>query len=222
VRTNYVPSYVRADSTPSDFGVGLLHFVPGDRVDSIWLLNAPDSAGEPNGLFVLDTATPAMLRYAVIAPDSLIPNLVEYGYEILGLPIDTIRADRWVRAILGFQQTGEPHKGWVRPDTVGVSLIQWADYLPKQGLVFFRAGQPGTLFTNPGDQLPALTVALEPPLDYTLEPLEVAGRWMRARVRHPFRWCVDFNRDSVPTVELWLEYLDSRGRPAVYYPSRGC
>jgi hypothetical protein len=217
-----VPSYLTRDSTPSDLGVGLLHFTPPDQVDSLWLLSSPASTSAPSGLFVLDTVTPSMVRYAVIAPDSLVPNLVEYGYEILGLPIDTIRADGWVRAILGFRQTGEPHTTWVQPDTAALGLIQWKDHLPKQRVLFFRPGHPGILFANPADSAPAITVGVEPPLDYTLEPLEVAGRWMRARVRHPFRWCQDLDRDSVPTFELWLEYLDSRGRPAVYYPTRGC
>jgi hypothetical protein len=58
--------------------------------------------------------------------------------------------------------------------------------------------------------------------EYAMHPEEVRGSWMRVRLVVPSDNCVD--PDSVPrqTRRAWIRYLDDRGRPNVWYYTRGC
>jgi hypothetical protein len=56
---------------------------------------------------------------------------------------------------------------------------------------------------------------------YAMHPVEARGPWLRVRVVTPSDNC---EPDPAPrrTRELWIRYLDARGRPNVWYYARGC
>lgn len=134
--------------------------------------------------------------------------------------------------IYGFAEA-EPRFGWVRREERRTKLLLWERELIDGGRdLFFLAPAEGlALYDSPGGE----RVRLEPaPVDdprggspgnsvpdHRLEPLEVAGRWMKVRVVMPDYSC---QPAEGPTSErtAWIEYLDERGRPRVWYYTRGC
>jgi hypothetical protein len=42
------------------------------------------------------------------------------------------------------------------------------------------------------------------------------------RLLFPYNKCEGADTTAATRREVWVEYLDRRGRPKVFYPSRGC
>lgn len=229
------PNVARSPDPPppwsGDPGIGLLRFSwhedrPRDAsADTIRIRVDPDSMSPVLARFIYNfgaaTRPDTTWGWMIESLESgLVANDVEFEYEENGLPIDSIAGD-WLRVIWGTTEAGEPRTGWtrLRPDT---EVHLWPDLLRENNLFFL---DPGAIafHTAPGGA--AVDIALSPaqgtdPWDYTMVPDSIDGRWMRVRLVTPSNYCADPANPAEHVV--WIEFLDARGRPHVFYHSRGC
>jgi hypothetical protein len=212
---------------PTDLGVGVVFARRAEDkgatfgTDTLIVRSAPNVSAAAVGAMLFTVATNGVTSYQVAAPDSLRPNLVEYGYEESGIPFDSADASgRWLRAILGFGAGESVRIGWVDATQPGVGVIRWVEQL-AEGPLFYQKPERAAFFAAPDSSRP-----VPPPGrgndEYAMYPVEVRGPWMHVRLVTPSDNCV--GPDSIPrqTRHAWIRYLDDRGRPNVWYHTRGC
>lgn len=211
---------------PTDLGIGVAYLrraedkgaAPG--TDTLLLRAAPNAGASPAGAMLFTVDSVGVTHYAIAADDSLRPNLVEHGYEESGVPFDSADVTgRWVRAILGFTADSVARVGWIDTSQRGVGLVRWTEQLADRP-IFFRHAERAAFFATPDSTRPIPV----PPGDddaYAIHPLDTRGPWLRARLVEPSDNC---EPDPKPrrTRVVWIRYLDDRGRPNVWYYSRGC
>ena len=224
---------IRVDWEPGreghvDRGIGVAHLVVGPgtgtaRSDTILLRFRPDTAAAAIGAFLYTETQPGRAwRYSVAAPVRIEPNVLEFGYEEAGVPLDSLTADAsWGRALLGFEASGAPYRGWVRLDLVRVNYRLWARELLQHSLLFLQ-GRGGRVFVRPGGRALAAVGPGDAYGDYILHPLEPSGEWLRVRLARPSDICVDADAEAPDTIVGWIRYLGDGGRPLVWYHTRGC
>jgi hypothetical protein len=212
---------------PSDLGVGVVFLrraedkagTPG--TDTLLLRSAPNASAVPVGAVLFTVSGNGVTSYAIASADSIRPNLVEYGYEESGAPFDSSDATgRWVRAILGFAADGGPRIGWVDTSRPGVGTIRWTEQLADRPL-FFPKPEAAAFFATPDSGTPVARPRGGDD-EYAMHPEEVRGSWMRVRLVVPSDNCVDPDSVARQTRRAWIRYLDDRGRPNVWYYTRGC
>jgi hypothetical protein len=206
---------------PVDPGVGVVAFgaEAASAADTIPLYLRPGDS-RPAGYLIRLSDTAAMAQtYALEWPESLATNLLEFDYEVPGLPADsTPRDDGWIPVLPGFAADSSPARAWARLADGAAEFISWNRRLPEQEL-FFREGVNPEFFSAPEGG------RIEFPLpgeseDYVLHPLEARDGWLRVRAVTPSDFCAD--PESPRTAEVWIRYLDRSGRPLVWYHTRGC
>lgn len=203
-----------------DPGVGVVAFAWPDRAswaDTLPLYRHPGDA-RAVGAFVFASDSARGWIYGVAWLDTLSTNLLEYGYEEVGLPFDSLSPDStWARVIPGFNLGGMPARAWVALRPGVPTLVRWAERLTEHDL-FFRDGVAPALFDAPdGAPVPFPPVTAG---NYILHPLEARGPWLRVRVVTPSDMCDDPERPT--EAKAWIRYLDDAGRPLVWYHTRGC
>jgi len=99
-------------------------------------------------------------------------------------------------------------------------MIRWTEQLADRPL-FYPKPETAAFFATPDSGTPVVRPRGGDD-EYAMHPEEVRGSWMRVRLIVPSDNCVD--RDSVArqTRRAWIRYLDDRGRPNVWYYTRGC
>lgn len=218
-----------------DYGVGIISFAfsPAPGVD----LPAADT------LVIYQRASvqsPVVARFLFVAPEALVwsyaletneddvqSNALEFDYEVQGLPLDSVTSGgEWVRVIYGMSARGVAHRGWVPAGVGQTQHLFWTEHLAENFLFFLRGEQSIVFFDRlDGErlqlELERSSIGSDPAFDYRLEPLEVDGRWMRVRVVTPNVPCSPVQVEPRERV-VWIEYLDERGRPRVWYATRGC
>ena len=214
-----------------DRGTGIVHLARfpgietgGHRADTIPVHAEPRGDSAVIARFILRTDSMTWGFDLESAPP-VESNLLEYGYEELGLPADSApRADGWVRVVHGFGADSTPRTGWVRLVADDVAYQAWSDILPENVLFFlsdadirFRDAPDGRTVALP---LHAEGSGADRRLDYILHPLEARGDWLRVRAVTPSDYC--FDPPSPRDTTVWIRYLDERGRPRVWYHTRGC
>lgn len=159
--------------------------------------------------------------YAALAPADVTLNFLEHDYEESGVPTDSIDASgRWVRAIVAFTPAKVPLFGWASLDTRWVQTFSWEERIAERAWYFvdsastvlyptLAAAQAG----RGGRPLPAHR--------FEIRVLERRPPWLRISMRWPVDVCAEPNA-SAKSGEFWVRYLDQRGRPLMFYPSRGC
>jgi hypothetical protein len=223
-----------------DRGVGVIAFAstaaPGTTLeppfaDTLVVRSRPDPGSSVLARFIFRVPEPFAWSYVL---ESAVPgvrsNALEFDYEVDGLPIDSLDGGAatggsgWVRVVHGVASDGTPRTGWVRHDPDRTELRLWASELPARPL-FFVGPEAAIAFRDaPGGSPVVLELARHGatgPLDYRLEPVAVEGRWMRVRVVSPDASCDGEESGALERV-VWIEYLDDRGRPRVWYYTRGC
>ena len=221
-----IPWEPYAGIDPSDVGLGVVFLrraedksgTPG--TDTLIVRTAPDASSPPLGALLFEVSANGVTSYRLAAADSLTPNLVEYGYEESGIPFDSLDVTgRWLHALVGSTADGTMRVGWVDTTQAGMGTVRWTDQL-RDRPIFFPKPDHAAFFATPDSTMP---VAAPRGGDdaYAMHPVEVRDRWMRVRVVTPSDNC---EPDAVPrrTRQLWIRYLDDRGRPNVWYYSRGC
>lgn len=205
---------------PVDPGVGVVAFGPSgaSAADTIPLFRQPGDA-RPAGYVLRLSDTAAMAQtYLLEWPDTLITNLLEFDYEVPGLPADSApRPDGWVAVIPGFASDSARVGAWTRLREGAVELVAWSRRLQERELSFSDGVRP-EFFQAPDG--PAAEFPLPENGDYILHPLEARGSWLRVRAVTPSDFCAD--PDSPAAADLWIRYLDRSGRPLVWYATRGC
>jgi hypothetical protein len=184
-----------ADRKRIDRGVGIAYFATGAgmgvRADTILVRARPTSTTKVTGGFLYEETQKGIAwRYGVAAPKRLHPNVVEYGYEEAGVPLDSVSPGRsWSRVILGFDAADAPYRGWVKLDSTRVRHLLWAKVLAGNRVFFLEDSDP-RLFDRPeGKELP-IRVQVGDNSDYIMHPLEARGPWLRVRVAQPADICV--------------------------------
>lgn len=222
---DWEPYPIEGAPPPVDRGVGVVYFarLPGTArqpvTDSLAVRADSTAGADTIALFLLRETNATSYRYAVASADSLVPNVVEFDYEVAGVPIDTVADGGWVRVVVGFTRDGRPRTGWVAVRPADARLLLWRERLPAQSL-HFADGVTPEFHVAPGGA--ARPVALgDDSLGYSMQPLQVEGDWMRVRVSVPHE-CRVVPGTPVPTVDAWLRFVDARGRPRVWYAPRGC
>jgi hypothetical protein len=223
--------YLEAADMPSlarDLGIGVVYFPMKTPVqdERLVLRTLPDASAGQVAEFRFYMPDESRWFYDVSAKpgDTFAASLVEYGYEESGLPLDSIAADgRWARVIYGYAPDGSALLGWAALE--GVEHVLWRDWLPTRAAFFLEPGA-ALLADRPDGAVIDLDLArtsAAPPhdYDYHLEPDSVAGDWLRLRVVTPSDACGLQPVDRREVVG-WTRYIDERGRPLVWFFSRGC
>ncbi|HXI20846.1 MAG TPA: hypothetical protein VNH46_07160 [Gemmatimonadales bacterium] len=208
---------------PVDRGRGVVGFSlkpqPAGTVDSLAVRRLP-TPGAPIIAYFLQQTLPESSPYVLTGLPGLTPNLVEFGYEILGLPLDSLTPDSgWARVIYAFDAGRRPQWGWIALDTAAARVVLWTGFLPTQDL-YLADSVPWTFVDQPGGTpLPFAEPA--DPNDYVLHPVAARGDWLQVRVVVPGDTCQD-PQPGARTLVGWVRYLDASGRPRVWFYPRGC
>ena len=218
-----------------DRGTGIVFLAAGTtgaapREDTLLFRAAPARDAPPVAALIVTYTADGGWRHDVAAPGAVAPRLLEHGYEEAGVPTDSTDASgRWVRGVLGLDSAGAPVRGWAELVEGRAERLRWAEHLVGQPLFLlapspaaFRASPDGPARPLPVPGASPGTVAGATSDDVAIHPLERRGDWLRARVVAPSDLCVP--DDSLPRheTEAWIRYLDERGRPLVWYFTRGC
>jgi hypothetical protein len=225
------PGALRAQverAAPLDRGIGVVYFESDFRDhrparESLVVRSAPLPSAPVIARVLRDEPAPGRTwNYALEGQDSLVPALLEFDYEIQGLPLDSVLPDEgWARVILGHDRTGQRRTGWVGLAAPGIGLALWREALPAREWLYFTDSVLPIVFDAPdGQPLRAGQIVAEEG-DYSLYAEEVRGDWMRVRIVSPDDSC---GREvTTPQVTVgWIRYLDRRERPLVWYYTRGC
>jgi hypothetical protein len=223
----YTLSYYQSPSSgfvpdTLDRGIGILTFGPtstspsaGHNIEISVFPEIGNTEATSIFLFIPDSLG---YRYAIGADRNLQPNIIEFGYEICGLPFDTLTSANWARVILGFESDKKVYKGWVRLDSTTIEYHLWKDLLPKHSLYFFRESNfYDTLGGSPSTWEVNFTTR-----NYIMHPLNSQGSWIYVRVACPSGMCDGPDAPKSDTLIAWIKYLDDSGRPLVWYYTRGC
>lgn len=163
------------------------------------------------------------VRLRLVGVPPLEPNLLEYGYEIVGVPYDSVSADgRWARALLGTDSAGTMQRGWVALEAEHVVSFTWRELIPEQSVVYPLDRATAAFAGAPGGRVqPALTRQFGTG-EYELQVLERQGPWLKVRFITVDQMCGEPLSDEGTFTIAWIRYLDPAGRPLVWYYTRGC
>jgi hypothetical protein len=221
-----------AVDTQPDFGIGVAYFEPGvDGTppvnDTVTLRAAPASDARQVARFIFSMPSGNGWSYAVLAPDAgASSNLLEFGYEEAGLPIDSILPDSsWARLLYGVDPRGVVQRGWASLQDGKLDHVLWSQWLPERAWFFLRDDYV-RFFAQPGGapvQFPLAPAQAtgRSRFDYHLEPDTVVDGWLRVRVITPSNAC-GMEAAGVQDTTVWVRYLGEDGRPLVWYYTRGC
>lgn len=229
-----------ASGNQPDRGVGVLAFsinaLPGTALeppfaDTLVIHDRPSPGAPVVARFIFQVPQPFTWSYRLETTEGgLRSNTLEFDYEVDGLPIDSmddaVRVDGsgWVRVVHAVAPDGTPRTGWVRHAADRTEIRVWADELPTRSLFFVGAEEDMVFRDGPDGAVVALELARRGDtgaLDFRLDPMATDGRWLQARVVSPDAYCDGEEAGTVERV-VWIEYLDARGRPRVWYYTRGC
>ena len=211
-----------------DRGIGVVH-LPGESGggvraprESLLVRSRPAPDQAVTAVFLRVEDSTHAWRYALQSPDSLVPALLEFDYEIEGLPIDALSGDSsWARVLLGRDGGGGVRGGWVALDPAQAGVLLWREHLPERGWLFFADSNPPPVHREPDGPVLDAGALFAGDGSHSLYTEEVRGDWMKVRIVSPDDSCGQDAGDSRVT-RGWIRYLDPRGRPRVWYYTRGC
>lgn len=220
-----VPAHGGDTFRPRDFGVGVVarsSVIPDGlaegMTDTLRFLARPEpEAPIVGGLVVRREGAYGWSHWALLQSGD-VPNLLEYGYEEIGVPLLAITTDRaWAQVVFGHGPGGTPRTGWASVESGAVDLVLWRDLLPTFPL-FLLPTSSGLHVARDGAPLDGGLPDAED--DYILHVEAREGDWLQVRLVTPADYCQD---PVSPAIRRgWVRYLDTAGRPTVWYYTRGC
>ena len=213
-------------------GIGVVFFsINGTQTDSTTIYKQPKETSNELATYRIIVAADKMgYQYSVTNPKyKVIAGQVEYGYEISGIPIDSVDETKsWVQVTVAYPEVNIISKGWIKVKKSNMDYLEWKNVLPKEAVLFFDPFPKSIEFFDSVEGKP-VHFKLEHYNDYNtgqrhynyvLHPLETKGSWMKVKVVTPSDFC-DQPKDPRNKI-LWIKYLDKDGVPLVFYPTRGC
>ncbi len=228
----YTGAVERCPAPPSaasgpDRGVGVAYLAADQRDgpraprESL-LVYAGQRRGEVAAVFLRVDEGNGGWSYALTLPGGQRAGTLEFDYEIDGIPIDEMSRDSaWARVLLVTDTLGVPAAGWVELDPARVGVALWREHLAAREWLFFADSVPPPVYATPGG------AALDPDSvftgdrSYSLYREDVSGDWMQVRIVSPDDSCGS-EVESPRVTRAWVRYLDPRGRPRLWYYTRGC
>lgn len=201
-----------------DRGLGVFGITSEARVldDSLVIRSAPSASAPPIAVFRTDTAPEGWRISRFHAADSIDANIVEYRYETVGIPLDSVTPDgKWAHVIFGFAPGGRARAGWLPvPDSTRVEW--WKDLLIEYEQMVVDSTM--RFFERPDSMLPGKPIEWE---SYDIHSVAIDGDWMRVSIQVPGDYCADRVKDPQRHIR-WVRWRDARRRPLLYYAPRGC
>jgi hypothetical protein len=207
----------------SELELGVGHLRPTDETwkwECLTEIALPlsETPGAAPWVWIIDLRT---VRIAALT----VSGLIETGYEDATFLVLDSADDGWIEIRFAPEgQQSEVGTAWVPAcalpgEKVDLRVETWQDrFLSDQiSPLFFRSAGPHRLRKAPRDDSEKLgTIAG----DYHLEPLEIAGDWMRVIVKQPSDYCA---LDIQPVVKRgWVRWWAADQGPLVWYHTRGC
>jgi hypothetical protein len=193
-------------------------------------------------LFFMERPSASSRRVAYFHNDTLVffktrdtvrsfSQMIETSYEEIGFSILGYSADsQWVKVTLDCHNRKNSQVGWLPVKTKDLSLRSWTEVFSKGGIFFFIKGEWRAFYSKP-----SLSNRIRPKLyargskpNYFVYKRAIKGRWMQVELETPTSFCR--SNDEVlqefgvlPRKRIvWIQFLDERSRPRIFYPTRGC
>jgi hypothetical protein len=210
-----------------DRGIGVLGVIDSImdvRTDTIPILAMPDDPAVIARWIRVVEFVEGERHLLLRGETTIAAPVLEYGYDVSGFVVDSLDASgHWARVQIGDTSAPASRHGWIDLRHPRVDFLHWASYLSELDGVFSLDPARLVLHRTPGGaRLTRGLVRRFDADDHWLEILERRGDWLRVRLTQPAMICgAEPVRDGV-TVEGWIRFLDGRGRPLVWYYTRGC
>lgn len=228
-RIEWQPFADTSGGRPTDYGIGVVAIQSGidtaprtyPIADTLVFRETPSADAAPVAAFVVEYPEQMNWRVVVLAPAGTRPNLLEFAYEESGVPIDSTDATgNWVRGLVGTDSARTMIRGWTDVRAQRVVQLLWTEHLPQHRWHFLDGA--AALYETRADAEAARNGTPVPARPYTMNAIEVNGAFARVRMQWPFEECNEPDSAKRNDREFWIRYLDPRGRPLVFYASRGC
>ena len=219
----------------------------GDREYGIGLAEMQVSADQPPGALSGRTFSIYMspsvqsAKVAELRSDTLFvvnekavsmhERLLEYAYEEAGFPILEFNADSsWMKVSLNCWDQENRSTGWLSASSQGLNIRSWTEILSQADAFFFLKPEKMKFYSGQGGEkeVSVNCDSLYSRPDYQLYRKQIQGSWMQVEFETPSSLC----RSDEEVMELfgvkpvkrllWIRFLDNRGRPTIFYNTRGC
>jgi hypothetical protein len=220
-------------SFSKDYGIGLVYLAehgPNSghlATDSILIFQEPAQTSKHIATLSQIVTNPIGNYHYLIVPrqPSDIQNMIEFSYEVNGLPFDSINStNTWVRVVYILSEDNIACKGWVKVQAPHTKIIIWKKYLNQGNLFFLPTSLPPRFYDKPNGNEVTFHLdkigSKETRYDYVLHAIKSEGDWLQVLVVSPSDYC--FEPTNPRKKLLWIRYLDDSGRPLVFYSPRGC
>ncbi len=164
------------------------------------------------------------------------PNMVQTSYETYAFIILQETPEGWFQIQYAHPEGDRDGTAWVRKDhfqqQYPLVVQYWRDLFQpvdnaqtsNRGYLYKREQLSTSipLKSTPSASSPTL-FTLQSDLsgqDYGIEPLEIQGNWMRARISIPHDFCG--TEETFKFYEDWIRWWSEDVGPILYYPPRGC
>ena len=207
-----------------EYGVGVL-FQEQNVQQDVYIFDQPQDSADTLAIWFRQANSTSSYMDVVSGDDVVKQSLIEYAYEVSGLPLISNDISSWVNVIYGYGSNGALLTGWVRFSD-NLRVHKWSEYLQDRAQFVATCKTP-VFYESPGGE--ALTIGLsylyndhtlEKRLDYLITPITVEGRWMKVKLSSPSVYCTDAIEKL--SMIVWIPYLNEDGSPAVWFYTRGC
>lgn len=156
--------------------------------------------------------------------------LFEFEYETKGLPIQELEKNSF-KIIIGTDSLNNPVMGWVKYNSKSLGYYLWEDYLLKKELYFSDSPSMYQFYKTPHGEKKIIDLIKDDSeysqylekefiFNYIMHPIKKEGKWLKVEVVTPSDYCDEVLKPKKEV--LWIRYLDDKGRPLVWYYTRGC
>ena len=158
-------------------------------------------------------------------------QMVEIAYDEIGFPILQYTPDsQWVKVTLDCHNIKNPPVGWLQRNNRDLIVRSWTEVLGKADEFFFIKAEWRSFYSKP-----SVKALIRPKLyqrksvaSYNMYRRQIKGRWMQVDLETPTSFC----RSEAEVLQdfgvlpkkrtVWIQFLDGRLRPKIFYPTRGC